>query len=347
MTLDVQIERNSTTLSAQVHVSGRTPGLRKIEAVRCEGLSDALAVTIAMILDQEARDALEARNEGAPLLLPDGSGAAKAKATAEDVDVQPSTKATAAQEAASSSATTSNHSTTAPASNSATAASPNPAASSTAPVAAMPPVASRPTQSQQMVGGKAFSRATPLSADSTGLVTADTAALHRVPDQDLRAWLGAGTGSSNRYHLELGGEYSVRGWALQLGAFLDPPHQQSLSTGTLETITLGGLLAGCNRIGTEFRFVPCARVGLGMERVNGQGFDENNPPRQLTVFSMGPSVGVETGRRWILGLDLLGLFGFPQRTYEAQNWIDRRTSEVKSPTLVLWLVARVAYSSNG
>jgi|GEM_PF-2651984 len=52
--IDVLVSESSSGLVADLHVSGAGQGTRRIEATHCAGLVDALAFTIAMILDPNA-----------------------------------------------------------------------------------------------------------------------------------------------------------------------------------------------------------------------------------------------------------------------------------------------------
>ncbi len=83
-------------------------------------------------------------------------------------------------------------------------------------------------------------------------------------DHELRALLGGGYGSSKSWMVELGAEYAYRDWAMKLGAYFQPTYDMALGDGELELMSIGGVAAACRRIGSRWRFVPCARVTLGM-----------------------------------------------------------------------------------
>jgi hypothetical protein len=274
--LEVTIERISTTLVAELRMSGRAGGSRRIEAERCEGLKEALAVTLAMILDQDALEGAVAATPAHPGVAPQPGEPAGRTATP------------------------------------AVTATPAPAA---APVAA-PRSARAPAQSR---GERGFR----LGAD-----------------QELRAWVGGGYGTSSTWRLEVGGEYASGGWATRLGAFYQPKRQRDLGFGQLRLLTMGGLAAGCRRFSADFRFVPCVLITLGAQRVEGIGFDRGSS-HQLLVGSVGPALGVETGSRWVMGLELVGQVAWWRDEYVVEN----RQQTEKSPLFVAWLVARVALSS--
>lgn len=337
-----------------MRVSGGAGGVREIEAARCEGLTDALAVTIAMILDQRAEESraldkvpVSGNASGAGTASPGGSDTEARGATTNqptltssaDFDsnaVEPAAVATASVPNA-----TAGHpgATPAPVRN---AEIPGGLAQTpAAPTATAVPAKPIPTPRKRPLAKARTNQ--PSQADPASVVAGgSTSPSHS--DKDMRAWIGAGAGTSSSWHLELGGEYGTMGWAIQLGAFYQPTRQLAVGSGNLELTTLGAVIAGCKRFGGDFRFAPCARATLGRESVDGQGFDQTTPTK-LLVVGLGPSLGVETGQTWILGLDLIGQFGLPRSTYEVQNVVEDRSITRKAPLFVGWLVARVAFSS--
>ncbi len=74
--LNVTIRRTLTTLVADLRMTGRAGGTRQIEAARCKGLTEALAVTIAMMLDEDAE---ESRTKAATKLASASAGQAEAE----------------------------------------------------------------------------------------------------------------------------------------------------------------------------------------------------------------------------------------------------------------------------
>ncbi len=285
--LDVAIQRTLTTLVADLRMSGRAGGTRQIEAARCEGLTEALAVTLAMILDQDAK---ESRVAPAASPVPAAS-AAPAVSAEQNVSARP------ADVAARS------------------------AVVPTTQAAEAKPVEARRNEA-----------APPQGAVSQGF--------RLGVDHELRAWFGGGYGSSSSWVLEAGGAYAYRAWAMQLGAFYQPKRETALGVGRLELTAVGGVAEGCRRFGGDWRFVPCVRATLGMERAAGSGFDHSSPQRML-VGSVGPTLGVESGSRWVAGLELIGQLGWWRDEYVVEN---PQQSE-KAPLFVAWLVARVALSS--
>jgi len=247
---DVAIQRTLTTLVADLRMSGRAGGTRQIEAARCAGLTEALAVTLAMILDQDAK---------ASRVVPAAS-AVPAVSAEQNVSALP-------VEIAARSAVV-----------------PTTQAAEAKPVEARRNEAAPP----QRTRGQGF---------RLGV------------DHELRAWFGGGYGSSNSWVLEAGGAYAYRAWAIQLGVFYQPKREIALGVGRLERTAIGGVAEGCRRFGGDWRFVPCVRAALGMERAIGSGFDQSSPQRML-VGSVGPTFGVEAGSRWVVGLELIGQVGW-------------------------------------
>lgn len=297
--LEVTIQRTRTALVAELRVSGRGGGIRQIEAARCQGLGEALAVTAAMILDREAQ---QSRSDTAiSALQPD------------EATVAGSTGASVATDTSTSNGT---------------------------PGAASDPKSPTPNDANPSRETKASREAkSPDSAE----IPADRRGFRGIrlaSDQELRASLAGGWGSPGSWHFEIGGEFGVRPWAAQLGVLVQPTHTIRLGAGRVELTTFAGIAAGCRRFGSDFRVVSCLRTTVGLERIEGVGFDQA-PGKQLLVASLGPTLGVETGQRWVMGLDLLGQAGLLRDHYVVEN--PRET--VKAPLFAVWLVARVAFSS--
>lgn len=279
--LDVEIHRTLTTLEAHLKTSGKTSGTRRIEAARCEGLTDALAVTIAMILDQDAR---ANHTAAATSAVPVAASQAEAPVvTREAAPVLAETQST-------------------------------PPATSTV----AEPASSSP-QAKNNAGAQGFR----LGAD-----------------HELRAWLGGGYGSSPSFLVEAGGGYAYRRWALTVGGFYQPKHDVTLGPGTLELTSMGGSVAGCRRFGDQWRFVPCGRLALGAQSIQPMGYDRASSQR-LLVGSVGPAFGIETGHRWVFGLELIAQLSLWRDEY----LVDNAPESAKAPLFVAWLVARVALSS--
>jgi hypothetical protein len=290
LSLEVTLQQTSSGLVAELRMSGRAGGSRRIEAERCEGLKEALAVTIAMILDHDAEESQTAPVAGAVAAIP----------------AQPS--------------------------------APAPADGSHVPNGAAPAVPATPSSGKKL----AKKPANPPTIVRIVQESGGNAGPQPSSAHELRAWAGGGYGTSKSGLLEVGAEYAFRDWALRMGAFYQPKRDISLGVGHLELFAMGGIAEGCHRFGGNWRIVPCAVMMLGAERVEGFGFDQG-ASRQLLVGSTGPALGFETGSRWVMGLELVGLAGWWQDQYSVNN----PQKSVKSPLLAAWLVARVALSSRG
>jgi hypothetical protein len=131
-----------------------------------------------------------------------------------------------------------------------------------------------------------------------------------------------------------------KNWGLELGAFYQPSSDHELDKGQVRVSTVGGVTAGCLRHGMDWRATLCLRATVGSERVRGIGFDRPQST-VLPIVTVGPSVGVELGSRWIAGLNLIGQLGLLQDNYVVENGPET----LKNPSFTAWLIARVALSS--
>jgi hypothetical protein len=109
-------------------------------------------------------------------------------------------------------------------------------------------------------------------------------------------------------------------------------------------MTLGGFAAGCWRTGIQWRGNLCLRSEVGGERVKGIGPGAASP-KILPVLHLGPSIGVETGSRWVVGLDLIGQASPWRDVYVVDNVVENPRQEKAAPVATVWLVARVALTS--
>jgi hypothetical protein len=273
--LDVTIERNWSGLLADLRLSGRAAGLRQIEAARCDGLMDALAMTVAMILDQDAKQQ-------------DGTNVA-ATASTED-----------------------------------------------------------PSQPRQgLAESQAELRTTP-SVERTPRRNQEFQGIRLGPSREIRAWGGGGYGTQSSWLLQSGVQLYIHEWGAELGAFWQPSHEHAIGAGTLQLTTFGAILAGCRRFGTGFRLNLCLRGMVGAERVRVIGYQDASPS-PLAVLFAGPSLGIEAGTRWVVGLELLeqtALFNRDRFQIMSSNTSELAPIAAYKPDLVtVWLVARVALSS--
>jgi hypothetical protein len=273
--LDVTIERNWSGLVADLRMMGRAAGLRQIEAARCDGLMDALAVTIAMILDQDAKEQHQAN--------------VVAATTNRDPSRPPEAGVEAHKER-------------------------------------------RRTQ----------------SVERTAQYNQQPQGIRLGPNREIRAWVGGGYGSQSSWLLQTGMQLFIHDWGAELGAFWQPRHEYGIGTGNLQLTTFGGIAAGCRRFGTDWRLSLCVRGMVGAERVRVIGYHDASPS-PLAVIHAGPSLGIETGTRWVFGLELLeqtALFNrdrFQIMSSSAAGVVPVATYAPYPVTV--WLVARVALSS--
>jgi hypothetical protein len=152
--------------------------------------------------------------------------------------------------------------------------------------------------------------------------------------------VGAGAGSWQRWQLESGAALFSSAWGLELGAFYQPAHEHTLGGGKVRVATFGGLAAGCWQRGSRWRATLCMRGLAGAERVRGIGFDRDDAS-WLSMVSLGPSVGIESGSRLVWGLHLVGQVVVFQDKYVVENV----ANTLEAPPVVAWLVARVSLSN--
>lgn len=267
--IEIAIVRNWSVLVADLRVLGRGAGSRQIEAARCDGLTDALAVTVAMILDQDAQEQRAVTPATAAPIDP------------EAVVIQP----------------------------------------------AMPPA-----------HGANSTEKSPKPPEPPASLQQPASIL------ELRAWLGGGYGSPGSSLFETGLELDWRGWAVQLGGFWQPKRAVSMDPGQLELTTFGGSIAGCRRFGAIWRLGICLRGQVGVEQAHvNYSFFTSDSPALEPVVGLGPSVGFETGSRWVVGLELLEQTAFFHDRFEVTN----SRAKYEPSVISLWLVARVALSNRG
>jgi hypothetical protein len=274
LTFEVNIHQTRTQIVAELHLTGKSIGKRTFEAARCEGLLDALAVTIAMILDEDARENHVDSKEAVPRESSDSAGKALEEAPQEITGV------------------------------------PHPKTKELAPIAAVSPT-DRSTQG-----------------------------FHLGADRKLRAFVAGGYGTQSSYLFDVGAEFSYRNWAARVGASYEPTRRLTLGDGTVDLMRMSGLFAACYRFKGAISFVPCLRTDIGAVRVKSNGFGLNDG-RLLTTVFVGPSLGVESGKRWIFGLELIGqLAGWRERFV-----VEYLNDDAKTPQFVAWLMGRIALSS--
>lgn len=283
---EIVVERDQSGVVAHLRVSGRIGGTRRIEAERCDGLTDALAVTLAMILDQDAQ---ELRFNGAAAI---NSGTAANGATTAS-GIQPQAEPSAAES----------------------------------------------TEESQEPEGIAPSDA--FASPTVQVIS--PAEGHSRSRVELRAWLGGGYGSPGSGLLETGMEFNLQDWALQLSGYWQPKYSVAMNPGTLELTAMGGGLASCRRFGDNWRVSLCLRGDIGAERarVKHSDFKDAAPDPQLAAH-VGPSLGLETGKRWVAGLELLERTAFYRDRFEVTG----STASYEPSLFSLWLIARVALSNH-
>jgi hypothetical protein len=276
---DVTIQSTSSGFVAELRVSGKAHGLRQIDAEHCQGLTDALAVTVAIVLDQQAREDR--------LLTPQARAATQQNTTTSHDEFATESHATPERAVASRT------------------------------------MAWHPTARQSIVVGPVVR------------------AIDLRPSTELRAWVGAGFGTTKSWDIESGLASFDRGFGLAVGAFWQPTHETGLGKGRVQVMTIGATVAGCLRIGKDWRGVLCLRSAVGGKRVQGLAFDTQAPRIILPVLHLGPTLGVETGRRWVFGVDLVGQVAFFRDSYTVDNYQEKLTP----PIVAAWLVARIALSN--
>jgi hypothetical protein len=114
-----------------------------------------------------------------------------------------------------------------------------------------------------------------------------------------------------------------------------------LGKGHVRVTTFGGLISGCYRYRAGICTLACLQSHVGAERVLGEGFDLNGDSKILGIFELGPSLGIETGARFVTGIDLLAQASIVQDRYR----LNRDSAHAWAPLGTIWLVARVALST--
>jgi hypothetical protein len=274
LAFEVNIHQTRTQIVADLHLTGKSIGKRTFEAARCEGLLDALAVTIAMILDEDARENHVDSKDAVPRESLDSAEKAREEAPREITGV------------------------------------PHPKTKELPSIAAVSPT-DRSTQG-----------------------------FHLGADRKLRAFVAGGYGTQTSYLFDVGAEFSYRNWAARVGASYEPTRRLTLGDGSVDLMRMSGFLAACYRFKAEVSFVPCLRTDIGANRVKSNGFGANESRLMTTVFT-GPTIGLETGKRWIWGFELIGQLAGWRDRYVVQYLDD----QAKTPIFVAWLVARIALSN--
>jgi hypothetical protein len=274
LTFEVNVHQTRTQIVADLHFTGKSIGVRSFEAARCAGLKDAIAVTIAMILDEEAKE-----NHG---------NSKETNAQKQEREPVPSIEDAPQEDAPE-----------------------------------------RPLGNKE-AKGKRLSPSESPPAQAFGL----------GPDRKLRAYVAGGYGTQSSYLFDVGAEFSYRQWAARLGASYEPTRRLALGEGSVDLMRMSGLFAACYRFTGSISFVPCLRTDVGAVRVKSNGFGLNDG-RLLTTAFFGPSLGVESGKRWIFGLELIGqLAGWRERFV-----VEYLNEDAKTPQFVAWLIGRIALSS--
>jgi hypothetical protein len=278
--LEVTISSGLDGLVANLRVLGVAEGMRRLEATHCQGLAEALAVTVAMILDSSD----QALREPGPT---------------------PETSADVTRE-----------------------------------VAKEQPVAA-PLAAQNNEAKRANQRQKRKAVDSREATEQGFSGIPLASNQQLRAWMGGGLGSWSTWNIESGLAFHTNHWGMALGAFFQPAKDHPAGNGKVRIMTLGGLVEGCLFYGSDWRALLCLRAMAGGERVRGIDYAREVDPRILPTFSLGPSLGIETGNHWIVGLALVGQVGLWRDAYR----FDSQQDPMKMPLGTAWLVTRVAISS--